>query len=422
MKKEILILLLTLILILPLVSSVNIDIKENYKPGETIIGNVEGNFLSPLSPENFYFYSDREQIPLIFDSAKIQDKYYFYALLPVEERNYTLILKDIKYYENGRERTGDIEKNFSVSGNVSDFSISPGVLIMRNKSSISVESRNSPLIVSAKFLNSSQQVSVPLGQKRKLYFSGASNEFKLAEIELSALSTTYSVPIAIIPSASQPYGNITETDKFRFSKSEYNFSVYEKNKTTFKIYLQNLEDKSIRNIKINYSDTLQDTIEISPDKIDELKESDARQIEIAVNAKTFKIYRGKISAYSQDYSAESLLIINSIEKGKPLPLPDKEVSCIDFGGSICEENEECSGKTEDSKEGKCCLAECQEKKSYTGTMIGIIILVAVLVSLFFLYKKYKKDRVKPEEILKKSEKKFEERFKSEEIRGGLSKS
>lgn len=428
MKKELTILMLLLFL-LPLVSAVNLNLKSSFQPGETLLGTLEGNFLFQLNQENFYFYSDREQIPLIFDVAKIQNKYYFYALLPAEERNYTLLIKNVKYFENAKEMTGNFEKNFTVLGNVSDFSVYPGFLIIRNESFLTLESLNQPLIVSAKFLNSSQSVQVPIADKKKVYFSASEKNFTLTEIELSSPATKYLIPAAIISSAvsSEYESNVAETEKFRFNKEEYNFSVYEKNKTFFSIYLQNLGDKIIKNITLTYSDTLEGTIELSPDEISELKESESQKITLLIDAKIYKIFKGKISASAENYSAESLLIINAIEQGKPLPIEDKippvtgKESCTDLQGELCLDTQECSETSKDTIEGLCCISgTCQEKTSYWGIIIGIILLIAVGIGLYFLYQRSKKAKISSEDILKKQEKKFEER--NLEVRGNLSRS
>lgn len=426
MRKEIIILIL--LLILPLVSAVNLNIKDSYKPGETLLGTVEGNFLVQLTQENFYFYSDRSQIPLIFDLAKIQDKYYFYALLPVEERNYSLVIKDASFFENGKEQHQDIEKNFSVKGNVSDFSVYPGFLIMRNDSSVYAESLNSPLIVSAKFLNSSQSVNVPIAQKKKIIFSPAGvSEFSVSAIELSALSTKYSIPVAIIPAANPAKENITETKKFRFSRSEYSLSVHERNTTNSYILLENLGETPITNITLHISD-IEDILSITPDYISEIKEMGQARINLTITANTVKTYMGIITAYSGNYSTEVLLTINSLYKNETLPLPtpptpSEKQTCSEMLGILCSSGESCSGTSVLAFDGACCTSgECQKKKSYLGTIIGIVILLIVAAGLFYLYKKTRKKKVSSEEILKKNQERFEEKMQNKEIRGSLSRS
>ena len=425
MKRGILMLIFVLLLI-NLVSAININIKQEYKPGETLIGTLEGNFLSQLTPENFYFYSDREQIPLVFDIAKIQDKYYFYAILPAEERNYTLLIKDVKYYENARENIKDIEKNFSVLGNVSDFFVYPGFLIMRNSSEFFIESLSNSLAVSVKFLGSVQSVFVGFAQKKKISIEANISNFTLAEAEVSGLNTKYLIPVLILSKSNITGKNITETEKFRFSKSEYSFAVNKRNETIFKIYIQNLGNSEIKNINLNFSDTLQDTLKISPEEISSLPEMESKSIELIINAKTIKKYLGKITASSGNLSAETFIIINSYEENATLPAfisnNSGEISCSDLNGVLCLENQDCSGTSQETFEGLCCISgSCQEKKSYWGYIIGIIILIGVAAGLYYLYQRSKKAKISSEDIIKNRREKFEERINPKEITGSLTK-
>jgi len=427
--KKVFIALIFVLFITPLVSSINLGINSNYKPGETLLGTLEGNFISSPTPENFYFYSDREQMPLIFDITKIQDKYYFYALLPSEERNYTLDIKNLKFYENGKEMTGDIERNFSVSGNSIDFSVYPGFLIMRNVSSLTVESQNQPLSVSANFLNTTQTIQVSIAQKKKIYFSATGFNANLSQIEISALNTKYLIPVSILSITSPETENI-ETEKFRFSKSEHDFSVYEKNKTTFRIYLQNLGDAAIKNVSLSYSDTLKGTIELSPDTIEEIKESESKSIDLIVDAKTYKTFQGTITALAGNNSAETFITLNSIETGTPLPvenpdnnLPEGKSSCSDLGGILCTDTQVCSVESVDSLEGLCCVnGTCDEQKSYWGIIFGIILILAVAGGLYYLYKRSKKSKITSDDVLENQKKRFEERERNREISGSLARS
>jgi hypothetical protein len=416
-----------LLFALPLASAVNININSNYKPGETLLGTVEGNFLSPLTAENFYFYSGRVQMPLIFDVAKIQDKYYFYAILPVEERNYTLVLKNLDYFENGKEISGDLEKNFSVSGSVIDFSISPGFVIMNNETTISLKSENSLLNVSINFLNYSDAVSVPVAQEKKVSLnSGGILGFLFTHLDVSALNTKYSIPVAIL-SPSSNVTNASLTGGLDFSRSEFDFSVHKGNETGFSIYLENLGSGSVQNITLNFSDVLQDVLAISPSEIDEIKEHGNQKIDLTVNTREIKTYRGLITAYSGNISTESLIIINSLEENETLPLPTPsepigKQGCSSMGGLICA-GQTCTGVTADSFEGPCCMGTCGQATSYTGTIVGIVLLLGIAGGLYYLYHRYKKKKMNPDEILRKSEKNFEERMNpGKEVRGGLIKS
>lgn len=421
MKKSALLILL--IILLPFASALNVNLNENYQPGQTLIGSLEGNFLSPLITENFYFYSDRVQVPLVSDISKIQDKYYFYALLPVSEGNYTLLIKNLHYVENGVEQTRDIEKNFTVSGNITDFSVSPGVLILRNESIITIESKNEPLVVLYKFTNQTGNILIPAGQKKKLTFSSAGySEFKFTEIEISALNTKYLIPTAVIPaSQSTRYQeNVTETSsKLRFLLQEYNFSVYANEISKFNIDLINSGTNPASNIQL--TSNLGDIISINPLEISLLEDSDLQQIEITINAKETKTFKGLITASMGDFSVQTLVTINSQLKGSPQP-PTTVKSCVGMNGVRCADGEECTGVIQIASDGDCCISGlCTEKSSSSGWIIGIILLLVVAAVIYYFYKKSKKNQITPEGILKQKQEKFESKM-SGEVKGGLTRS
>lgn len=181
----------------------------------------------------------------------------------------------------------------------------------------------------------------------------------------------------------------------------------------------NLGDK-LENIKINISDNFKDIIQVSPKEIDNLNEADSKKIQLTIKTDEIGIFYGKIKAFSGNLSAQSDLIINSLEKGKNITQPSQ--SCLSQGGIGCEENQNCEGSSVSSSDSsKCCIGNCIEKKSYTGLIIGIILIIAVIALIFFLYKKSKKARVSPEEILRKKQTEIETKIIGKEVKGNLSR-
>ena len=427
MKK---VLLLILLLFIPLVSAVNINLKSNFLPGETLLATIEGNFLSPITPDNIYFYSDREYLPITFDIAQIQEKYYLYALLPIKERNYTLIIKDAHYFENAQEQIRDLEKNFSVSGNITDFSVYPGFIITRGNFTISIESKNSPLDLSTVILNQSQVVHIPIGQSKKIDFSVQVSNFTLTTLSLFSAGTRYEIPTAILSGNKTQYLgnttiNITEASKFSFSRSEYNFSVNKGKSQVFSVYLKNLGEKPIEDIKLELSTTLKQVASLSPSELD-LNESNQKEIRLEITTDSIGTVIGRIKAESGNLSTSSEIIITSLSEETPLPTPtpsQEKEPCIYYGGTPCSSNQACTGQQiESSDSPSCCIGTCTAKKSYTGLVIGIILLLAVGIGLFFLYKKSKAKKASSKEIIEQKTNAFEKRFSGTEVRGDLARS
>ena len=66
-------------------------------------------------------------------------------------------------------------------------------------------------------------------------------------------------------------------------------------------------------------------------------------------------------------------------------------TCLEINGTICDSDEKCEGKTENAKDGVCCIGTCKkEDVSNTGKIIGwTIVVIIVLFLLWFFKTKYK---------------------------------
>ena len=108
------------------------------------------------------------------------------------------------------------------------------------------------------------------------------------------------------------------------------------------------------------------------------------------------IIEGTIIATAGNFSSSLTLILNFIEDYIPADGEGEiETTCAQLEGIVCEDNETCTGETRPTKEGICCLAECEEiKKSSTGKIIGWTVVIVVVLLLLWFFKKYKKVRPK----------------------------
>jgi len=85
-------------------------------------------------------------------------------------------------------------------------------------------------------------------------------------------------------------------------------------------------------------------------------------------------------------------------------------TCADINGKLCKKSEICVGPTSFAQDILCCLGECEEKKSGTGWIFGIIIIVALGIASYFLYNKYKKTKQKPKDEQVRRIEKFKQRM------------
>jgi len=214
MKKTILILLAFLILVLPLISAVEIDMKTEFNQGETLMAEISGNFLEYLEKENIFFYREHVKIPLDYDIAKIDNKYYVYAQLGDKEpNNYSLRIENTRYMQGVNIVEEDIIKNFVITDNLVDFKINPGFIIADEAFVIEVqnlrdfkieidisenETTTGKSFFESLFSSETFEPDIELfsGEIKNLEFN-LGDETSFSFIELKTENVTYKIPVYI---------------------------------------------------------------------------------------------------------------------------------------------------------------------------------------------------------------------------------
>lgn len=217
MKKEISILILVLFLI-PTILAIEISLsKTSYEPQETLQTEITGNFIS-LNSENILIYKQDavHSTPVISDLTKQGDIYYFYAILPNQEGNFSLKIENSQYTEAGQTKTDTIIKDFILKKtNESALSINPGFIITSEDFSIKVKSLNNNQDVSAELesTNEIKNISLIQDSEKTLSFSISATESIKTNLKIS----DYNIPVFIIEKT-QPSTNQT-------NQSETNQSI-----------------------------------------------------------------------------------------------------------------------------------------------------------------------------------------------------
>jgi len=422
MKKSVIFILI--IFSFPLVSSLEFNLdKETYHPQETLLATLKANFVENPKAEDIFLYSGRLKVPVIYDLAKIQNSFYIYLILPLEPRNYTLLIKNAHYLEDGKTKKQDLKLNFSVQENVADFYVIPGFVTATDDFSVKVFA-NSETEIKAKFLEQNYTITLLSGQKKKLTFSIKSvQESSLEFIHLSSDSTSYKIPVLISP---KTQNKTQQQNQLRFNKNKIALEILvEKNwKSEIKIYNPTQED--IEDIEIKED---LDILKISPDKIDKLESGEEQTIDLIFNSDELGKYEGELQAEYENVTIIVPISIDVKETEEELPVLDEAEeayayqTCEEKGGHICAGEEICDGELTSSYDGSCCLGECkEEEKNNTRKFIGIAIIFAVLSGVaFFLYRRMKKKPKSSKELLKDKTEKYQSRFKPKEIRGKIEK-
>src|SRR3989344_9143403 len=128
------------LLIIPSVFAITTDLKESYKPRETIIFKIEGNILENIEKEQIDFLRGHVSVPLEFGLEKIQGDYYVWAIAPENNGTYGFVINELITTDKGKIVEIDFEQNFSVQGEIIDYNVKPGVIFTGKDFSLNVYS------------------------------------------------------------------------------------------------------------------------------------------------------------------------------------------------------------------------------------------------------------------------------------------
>ncbi len=428
MKKQIILILFLGLLVFPLISAVQVDMNNNSKQGETLIVKISGNFLEPVLKENIYFYRDYAQVPFEFDLLKIQEDYYFStSTLGKQAGNYSIVIKDSKYYiACGEISKKDIITNFLIKNESADFSVTLGILIVNKSFSLEIQNLKDEELIIYINKNSSQEkqeepsgfFSFLFGNKEESHLEGESIILKAGEtkqvelefkdilqptfknIELKTENFTQNILVYALATGKEEK---LEIKNIKFELNNLNISMSTNSSKTKFLYLNNIGTSNLENVSLIISDSLKDYIKIEPEFLEEFEANKSKRITLNISSKDEEeIINGTIKAISNNtfsYINISLNITkgiiledNQTENNKPIIAQ----TCAEKNGTICKESEKCSIETEYAADGNCCLSECIEKKksSIGKTIAWILIIIFIGIYVWFYFKKYKKTKSK----------------------------
>ncbi len=372
MKKEIFI--LVIVLLVPLISSIEIQMPSEISQGQTVIAKVSGNFLDPILLNNIEFYRGHTQTSFDYSVGKIGNDYYIYfQTLSKPQNNYSVLITGVRYYVGAQISNKDIEKNFSVTFETSDFKINPGFVITDRDFSISVQNLKSEIITinlnteinfgssqgffdflfNNQEVSSSESIEILSGETEDIDISlNGINETTIRTITLSSENTEYEIPVYLILELSSEESS-NETGQNQTDEEQNETFTEEKNES---------ENGSFWDIFKK-----------------ENKTKDAEE-------KTDSGY-----TVAEDENGNQILID---EEGN---IVEKNVSiktCEELKGEKCVVDEEvCDGKKIDALDGECCIGTCEKKeKSKNQKIIGWAILGLIVILLIWFKTKFNKTR------------------------------
>jgi len=417
MKKE-LILLLFLIFI-PGILSIDLTLKKNsYHPRETLQAEIIGNFVS-LSKENINIYYENKihSEPVISDIYFYDNKYYYYAILPNQEGNFSLKIENTQYLESGEIKNDPITKQFIIiKSNTSALNINPGFIYTDKDFSIKLTSITGYQKISAKLVNQSHELSLVEDDQKEINFKIAGlNNFEILKIN------NYEIPVFTLKSKnSTPV--ILEKIKINTNPGEINAKINSKKDYFFVFYIENLNNITLYNLTIsnNFNGKL------FPESIPILISGNRQYVNMSFKTDSTKNITGKIFVNSSNISTYIPVIFEIVKNPDDVNIsitPNTQMTCRKLGGYICNSTTTCNGQISKSLDGPCCIGQCiSEKKKDSGLWVGIIIIIFVILVLALLYFTSKKKPKSSEEILKERTEKYMKKIKpSKEVDDKLTK-
>ncbi len=425
MKKNVLFLLLMVLSLLPSLSAVEFSAKENFQQGETFVAKISGNFYQPISPSDITFFRGHTRISLVPSVQKIDNDFYISAqLFGKIPDNYSIVVSKAQYYNGPELVESDLSKNFTITTELADFTITPAFVLTKNDFFIQVQNlKDAQITIISKIINSSAssgsgtffdslfgigsltadenttETIVKSGEIKKINFQKNNFlPFSLQILELSANDTSYQIPV-YITSGDSVSGNgtsISGSENLQFELPELNISMSLDSKTTRSIYLANLGDSDLREIEISLSDSLKPYVVFSSDNVS-LNGNSSKKIDFQFFSDgNEQMIEGQIKAKTQNDFYAYIPVNLVFAKDAKFSSNNSDVTiplCSELNGIVCSQGDSCAGDSEVARDGVCCLAACETPKpNLSWKIIGWIvvgIISIILILLFFRYKNAK---------------------------------
>lgn len=416
--KKVVIILFVLILSFQLISAVDVTIlntNEIFSSGETLIAKVSGNFISPITKSNVFFYQgeildNNFQVSLDYDVIKINDAFYIYAvLLDKTEGSYSITIENARYKKGAEISEEKIVKNFSIDSQTADFYVNPGVIATSedffievqnlNENDITINVNTGTNISGEKeiFVEGAKTYSLPVlsGDVEKINFQIGAGESGLRTIEIKTANLVYEVPVYVYTSSS---GGATESVSLSFEPSELNFSIPVNSTTKKTVYIYNLGETNLTNISLYFSEPLSDSAILSKSLIETLNAHSYTFVGLSFLSPSESNVEGELNAQVGNTitSAPVYLqfLVNYVASNETLYYSSTK-TCAELNGTLYNtQTEKCDKEPIKAKDNWCCLGAVEKiKSSNMGIIIAVIIIAVILLGgLWFYFTKYKKTK------------------------------
>lgn len=405
--------LFILLLIFPIISAVEINMPDEFSQGETLFATIQGNFIDPISKSNVYFYRGHVRIALDYDIQKIQDKYYLYAQLENKlPDNYSISIKEVRYYNGSQISYDDITKNFEINSDTADFSVDPGFIITEGNFELELKNlQSSGITVNIQTEESENSETLLLGQTKNIEINLENiNETTITIITLNTDNLEYNVPAYIIVSSESETecgNNIIETGEQCDGENL--------NSETCATFLGgNWEGELFCNSDCSFnSSSCSETNETSENETAEdcLINWNCKEGEKCINRKCVKVTDDETENQTEEKEEEEIeedyeIIVEDdgdlivIKDGEVIDEPASLKNCAELEGDVCSSSQICEGESVYAKDNVCCIGNCvKQEETNNQKLIGWLIIVFIGFLFILLLRKFKSSGKRKKDLL-----------------------
>jgi hypothetical protein len=440
--KKISVIFLALLFIFPIISALEINMDSQIPQGQTIVASISGNFLDTITPSNILFY--RGYVRTSFDPkvARIGDTYYIYFQSTGKyPNNYSINITGVRYWEGSQISNQQISKNFEITDEIADFSISAGFVITSDNFSLKLQNlqeNDIDINLNEEFISGSSEGSFSFeygGQEVENSINLHSGQIKYLEVKINEVKETtvrkiilstnnleYNIPIYLILAGSTNETEINETNETLINETETNETQINITNQTQTNTTNPIEDKNCTWFtklfgceEVNCTDTCSSlnyscgnrticgnlvncgncskgyscqtngkcTTTPCTDTCTSLKYSCGYRT-ICGNL----VNCGNCSKESTCQTNGTCTLISGSILSK---------TCAEINGKVCPQGQICANNTITTKDANCCISSCVIKEEKVNKkLIGwlIIIVLGILIFWFFILKFKKTKRTK----------------------------
>jgi hypothetical protein len=309
--------------------------------------------------------------------------------------------------QDGKNAVIDFAYNFSVSGQLAEYSVKPGFIITSGDTELDVT------------LNRDTGKTVSIG-KRSVFLLPGENKILVSLDELIYSEQArfqvgdYFLPIKLIDNN---FRNVILRKGLTFVPSIITIAIGRGEKTNYSIEVKNLEDREMKNIHFAFDES---KFSISPTGNFSLSPNQTKNYTIVIsnvsNLQGYEeIYVRSNNSYARlimEILLPSLTDSNKTENKNTTNISNNDYRCSEIrGGRFCDAEQTCSGEIVRSLDGNCCIGTCSVKKKPSGAWIGYVLAILMIGVLGYVYYNYKKTKSKGEgESFKKKVKEAEEKL------------